>query len=175
MKKLLLSILILSSLGAYAKPITDLVDIPYPIKMTVGYKAYTDGKSISIGTDLWNDLSEEELGLVILHESYHIRLNHKERTIDDMAKFCNVPITDQQKYNTCWSLYKSIKYVKLQDMEHEADMGSFLTAKSVGYSTSACNIFLRLKERVGEPRLESSHPQYSVRYSRCIDIMKSDE
>ncbi len=45
------------------------IDNPYVL-------AFTDGKTITIGTELWNKLSQQEKIFVILHELMHVVLEH---------------------------------------------------------------------------------------------------
>jgi Zn-dependent protease with chaperone function len=179
MKKLFSLLIILSSIAVNAVPVTDLVKIPYDVSYssTVGMNAFAKGNEIVIGTDLVNIVSsDEELGLIILHEAHHISLRHSERLSQGMSQFCSTyPMNTQSDVNNCISLYKFTYWEVFQDMEREADMGAFLVAKEIGYSARSCNILIKLLVRLGESGGHgTTHPSLSSRYEVCTKVLNGD-
>ncbi len=174
MKKLLLiGLCFLGTLQSYAVPVTDLMTIDYPIVYDESYGAYSDGHNIILGKALMKTLTEDEQGLVILHEAYHNVLKHskimysKIRTYCSMYNSINNPITAVCKRN-----YEVLFFFEFQENERQADLGSFRTAKRIGYTQEVCQLFIKLKKRLGEVSDYSTHPTFEKRYNRCMRELK---
>lgn len=171
MKRALAYIIIITNLLVctliHAKPVTELVRIDYPITYIEGFTALSTGTDIKIGKDLAAILTEDELGIVILHEAYHNVLRHSEKTRDEVNEFCNYT-NSQSEYITCANFHQAIKFEYYQQQEREADLGSFRTGKRIGYTQDVCNLFVKLRRRLGETSNYTTHPKFSERYETCM-------
>lgn len=177
MRKLLLSALLLAmALSANAVPVQELVQIPYPISYKdIGINAYAQNGEIVVGKDLAKYIdNEDQIGLIILHEAHHLALRHAERMSSKIMKFCeNYPMNTQADMTNCMNMHKAIYPNVYQDMEREADLGAFLVAKEIGYSTRVCNLFLKIKAILGDSAggAGTTHPSLDERYSTCLEVI----
>jgi hypothetical protein len=176
MKNLLLGILLLSSIATYATPVEQLVNIPYPIRYhkSIGMNAVSDGFNIIIGTELRDFINDEDqLGLVILHEAHHNSLEHGKQRLKEVYEMCG-QYTTKESARVCVDLYKSISFAKQQQREREADMGSFLVGKKIGYTSEVCKIFNKFKDVLGEVPDYAEHPKFKERYDTCIRVFTEE-
>lgn len=179
MIKIILSLLILfTSSIVYSKDVTELVNIPYPIRYhkSAGFNAYSDGFNVVIGTELRDYINDEnQTGLIILHEVYHNVLNHQKKHEQEVMKFCfndKNTIPDNNILQSCIKLYEQIHYTQLQEWELEADNLAFLTAKRIGYDSTVCNLFIKLKAIIPNENQYSSHPLLNNRFNNCMNILE---
>jgi hypothetical protein len=171
LKRLLLILLLITTLKTNSTPVQELVNIPYPITYTSGYEAYSDGYNIVIGLSLITYIGDiNQIGLVILHEAYHNRLNHGYKISNNIKKKCGLT---GQSAQICSDNYRVVNYLELQRYEREADMGAFLTGKLIGYTAKDCDVFPKLKLLVGDDTNKySTHPTLLSRYKMCRSILK---
>ena len=179
MKKLILLLLVLSSVVSIAAPVEKLVRIPYPIRYheSVGFNAVADGYNIVIGTELKDYINDEDqLGLIILHEAHHNSLSHIQDREKEVAEYCKKGLYNKatKSYDSlCYQLYNSIFYMKNQERELTADYASFLVAKKIGYTDKVCSVFIKLMIIHGDTGGgTTSHPKLSDRYSNCMRVLK---
>lgn len=172
MRIILLVICIFCTLESYARSVTELVRIDYPITYIDGFAALSNGSEIIIGKNLANMLTENELGIVVLHEAYHNLFRHSEKAIDEVNEFCRYT-NSQGEYITCINIHKAIKFEYYQQQERQADYGAFRTAKKIGYDKDVCNLFVKLRRRLGEVSNYATHPSFQSRYNKCVQILSN--
>lgn len=173
MRFIVLALCIFCTLQSYAKPVTELVNIPYSIEFIEGYTAYSTGTKIVIGVELAKDLSEDMLGMVILHEAYHNVGRHSETLVDKALAECTLAnkYTSTTEATICIDMYKHIHWDEIQRQERQTDYAAFKTAKKIGYTKEVCKVFYKLLLRYGEPPKYGTHPSFQSRYNKCREVL----